>query len=117
MNNTETVIGEFLGAPAHKEGVVDPDSNLFFHHTGEFYQYNIIINIKDKMVQISGDKEFPFGARSLFESSAIYDKLAIEYEKDCYGDRKQLVFRDSVDNILIMIIMWDNKDLSVWRYA
>ena len=116
MTSVESVITKFLSVPPSREGVVDPVSNLVYFHKGEEYQYMILVNLADKLVQISGDHDFPFGARSLFESYANYESAAIEYEKR-YGDRRQLVFRDSKEKILIMVMMWDNKDLSVWRYA
>jgi hypothetical protein len=116
MTNVESIITKFLSAPPLKEGAVDPINNLIYYHKGEKYQYMILVNLVDKNVQISGDYDSPFGARSLFESYANYETAAIEFEKG-YGDRMQLVFRDLKNNILIMVMMWDNKDLSVWRYA
>jgi hypothetical protein len=94
MTNIETIITQFLSFPPLKEGAVDPINNLTYFHKGEKYQYMILVSIVDKLVHISGDYDSPFGARSLFESSANYETAAIEYETG-YGDRKQLVFRDS----------------------
>ena len=117
MTPEETAIIEFFGDKSTKLDTISPSETLIFWHKGEVHVFQITVHLIEKQVSISGDKEIPFHAMSLFESMALYETVSIEYENVFYGDKKQLVFRSKTGEIVMMVMMWDNKELSVWRYA
>lgn len=112
-----SAVAEFFGEP-NQDGVVDPERYICFDHRGAKLCYELIFDMTEHSVAVSADTITPFCARSLFEIIVPCDHVQIGREPEIYGDRKQLVFglcnQDSTFIRSLMIMMWDNGDLSIW---
>ena len=112
------VIQEFLGVPPLLDGVVSPEKHKPFHYISEKLKYDLYLDLEEKNISISAAFEEPFGYNSLYEISVEFDKVQIETEPQFYGERKILVCRKDYPNAenfkTLMIIKWDDGELSVW---
>lgn len=78
----------------------------------------MVLDKKAMTVTISGDLLIPFSDKSLYEICVLFDRVSIEKETQFYGERNILVFRKDYENNKnfksLMIVKWDNNELSVW---
>lgn len=111
-------IKEFLGVEPQLQGLVRPEILKDFFYESNNLKYEIFLDIEKKIFSISADFNLPFGYSSLYEIYVEFDRIKIEKEPTPYGDRKILVCRKDYPNAenfkTLMIIKWDDKELSVW---
>ncbi len=112
------IFKEFLGITPLLDGVINPEKHKPFHYSSERLKYEIYLDLEEKSISISAAFEQPFGYNSLYEISVEFDKVLLETESKLYGERKILVCRKNFPNAenfkTLMIIKWDDGELSVW---
>ena len=97
-------------------GVLDNDLECIFSfdYQGEILKYRLIINDREDVVAISGDRESPFQCDSFYEFSVACDLIRL---RD-YSGQKMLEFwygaPENPMNLRLMILKRPNGDLKVW---
>lgn len=114
----EEPITTFFESQPKKEHFFDQDRYASWYHEGENIKYEMVLDKKAMTVTISGDLLIPFSDKSLYEICVLFDRVSIEKETQFYGERNILVFRKDYENNKnfksLMIVKWDNNELSVW---
>lgn len=111
-------ISRYLGCQPIDEGIVEPDKVKYFFFESGGLKYELWVSLEHNLVQISADFASSFGADSLFEVVAPFDRISVETEPNCYENQKILVFRKDYPGRsnfkTLMIIKWPNAKLSIW---
>lgn len=114
----EEAITTFLGVEPQSEHFIDPSRYASWSYESERLKYEFMIDRKASTISISGDFSYAFSATSLYELCILYDRVQLETEQQFYGDRPILVFRKNYEDIndfkCLMVMKWDNGELSVW---
>lgn len=111
-------ISKYFGCEPDREGIRESATFELFHFDIGPLKYQIWLELRDRMLAISGDPTFPFSRESLYEVQVPFDRIAIETE-ECYGDQPILVCRKdfaAAPNLkTLMIVKCSDTRISVWQ--